>query len=85
MGGQGKGDKTLVFFASVRHAHQLAADFAARGHCAAVLDGRTSNRGEILERFRRGDVELLLNYGVLTEGFDDPSIQCVLLARPNTR
>jgi ATP-dependent helicase IRC3 len=79
-----KGRKTLIFCASVRHAHQLAADFVAKGHCAAVLDGRTRNREEILERFRRGDVELLLNYGVLTEGFDDPSIQCVLLARPTT-
>lgn len=49
-----------------------------------MLDGRTKNREEILERFRRGDVDLLLNYGVLTEGFDDPGIQCVLLARPTT-
>ena len=79
-----RGRKTLAFCSSVRHAHRLAADFAARGHRAAVLDGRTRNRDEILERFRRGDVELLLNYGVLTEGFDDPSIQCVLLARPTT-
>jgi superfamily II DNA or RNA helicase len=79
-----KGRKTLVFCASVRHAHQLAADFVGRGHCAAVLDGRTRNRDEILAQFRRGDLQLLLNYGVLTEGFDDPSIQCVLLARPTT-
>jgi superfamily II DNA or RNA helicase len=79
-----KGRKTLVFCASVRHAHRLAADFASRGHRAEVLDGRTRNREEILDSFRRGDVELLLNYGVLTEGFDDPSIQCVLLARPTT-
>jgi ATP-dependent helicase IRC3 len=79
-----QGRKTLVFCASVRHAHHLAADFAVRGHRAEVLDGRTRNRDEILERFRRGDVDLLLNYGVLTEGFDDPSIQCVLLARPTT-
>ncbi len=79
-----KGRKTLVFCASVRHAHRLAADFASRGHSAEVLDGRTRNREEILDRYRRGDVDLLLNYGVLTEGFDDPSIQCVLLARPTT-
>lgn len=79
-----QGRKTLVFCASVRHAHRLAADFASKGHSAEVLDGRTRNREEILERFRRGDIALLLNYGVLTEGFDDPSIQCVLLARPTT-
>ena len=82
--GRARGRKTLVFCASVRHAHQLAADFDAQGHRAEVIDGRTKNRQEVLQRFRRGDVELLLNYGVLTEGFDDPSIQCVLLARPTT-
>jgi superfamily II DNA or RNA helicase len=78
------GRKTLVFCASVRHAHRLAADFASQGQRTEVLDGRTRNRQEILGRFRRGDIDLLLNYGVLTEGFDDPSIQCVLLARPTT-
>jgi len=78
------GRKTLVFCASVRHAHRLGADFASQGQRAEVLDGRTRNREEILDRFRRGDIDLLLNYGVLTEGFDDPSIQCVLLARPTT-
>lgn len=82
--GKANGRKTLVFCASVRHAHRLAADFTARGHRAEVIDGRTKNRAEILDLFRRGDVELLLNYGVLTEGFDDPGIQCILLARPTT-
>jgi ATP-dependent helicase IRC3 len=78
------GRKTIVFCASVRHAHRLAADFAARGHHAEVIDGRTRNREEVLDRFRRSEVNLLLNYGVLTEGYDDPSIQCVVLARPTT-
>jgi ATP-dependent helicase IRC3 len=82
--GKAQGRKTLVFCASVRHAHRLAADFASKGHRCEVLDGRTRNRDEILERFRRSAVDLLLNYGVLTEGFDDPSIQCILLARPTT-
>jgi ATP-dependent helicase IRC3 len=79
-----EGRKTLGFCASVPHAHHLAVDFTKRGHRAEVLDGRTRNRDELLARFRRGDIGVLLNYGVLTEGFDDPSIECVLLARPTT-
>jgi len=82
--GKANGHKTLVFCASVQHAHRLAADFTSRGHRTEVIDGRTKNREEVLDQFRRGDIDLLLNYGVLTEGFDDPSIQCVLLARPTT-
>ena len=81
---RGLNKKTLVFCANVPHAHQLRADFEARGYSAEVIEGRTKNRKEILRRFRLGDFPVLLNYGVLTEGFDDPSIDCLLLARPTT-
>ena len=81
---KGKGDKTIVFCASVPHAHQLAADFAALGHRTEVIEGRTKDRKELLRRYHWQDFDLLFNYGVLTEGFDEPGITCVLLARPTT-
>ena len=81
---QGKGQKTIVFCASVPHAHQLAADFAALGHRTEVIEGRTKDRKELLRRYHWQDFDLLFNYGVLTEGFDEPGITCVLLARPTT-
>ncbi len=81
---RGAGKKTIVFCASVPHAHQLAADFAALGQRTEVIEGRTKNRGELLRRYHWKDFDLLLNYGVLTEGFDEPGIDCVLLARPTT-
>ena len=81
---KGRNKKTLVFCASVLHAHQLASDCSALGYRAEVIEGRTKNREEVLGRFRKGELDLLMNYGVLTEGFDDPSIECLLLARPTT-
>ena len=81
---QGKGQKTIVFCASVPHAHQLAADFATLGHRTEVIEGRTKDRKELLRRYHWEDFDLLFNYGVLTEGFDEPGILCVLLARPTT-
>ncbi len=81
---RGQGKKTIVFCASVPHAHQLAADFAALGHRTEVIEGRTKDRKELLRRYHWEDFDLLFNYGVLTEGFDEPGITCVLLARPTT-
>lgn len=79
-----RGKKTLGFCASVAHAHQMAEDFTVAGYRAAVIDGRTRNRDEILETFRAGGLDVLFNYGVLTEGFDDPAIECLLMTRPTT-
>ncbi len=81
---RGQGKKTIVFCASVPHAHQLSADFAALGHRTEVIEGRTRDRKELLRRYHWEDFDLLFNYGVLTEGFDEPGITCVLLARPTT-
>ncbi len=79
---KGRNKKTLAFCAGVEHAHQLASDFCAYGITAEAIDGRTTNRKKILERFKSGKIEVLTNYGVLTEGFDDPKIECILFARP---
>jgi hypothetical protein len=49
-----------------------------------MREGRTKERAVLLRRFDRCDYDVLFNYGVLTEGFDDPSIECLLLARPTT-
>ncbi|HYX36920.1 MAG TPA: helicase-related protein [Oligoflexus sp.] len=63
---------------------ELAKDFSRAGIGARHITGYTKNRDEILEAFRSGDLQVITNFGVLTEGFDDPSIECVLLARPTT-
>jgi superfamily II DNA/RNA helicase len=62
----------------------LATDFSALGVSAEKIDGKTKNRGEILKRFADGEIQVLTNYGVLTEGFDDPTVECILMARPTT-
>ena len=80
----GAGKKTIAFCAGVGHSHHLAADLKAQGVTAQPIDGRTKDRAAVLAAFRRGEIQVLANYGVLTEGFDEPSVQCILLARPTT-
>lgn len=81
---QGAGKKTLVFCAGVEHARHLADDLRGLGVRAETIDGKTKDRDRLLARFQAGDIQVLTNYGVLTEGFDEPSITCILMARPTT-
>jgi superfamily II DNA or RNA helicase len=81
---QGVGKKTIVFCAGIEHATSLATDFQSLGIRAEKIDGKTKERQELLRRFREGELQVLTNYGVLTEGFDDPEVRCVLMARPTT-
>lgn len=80
------GDRpTLVFTASVRHAHELAAVLNRyRDKCAMAVDGTTptEQRQDIIRDFSEGKLQLLCNCAVLTEGFDAPNCAAVVMGRP---
>lgn len=79
------GDKrTIVFAAGVDHAHQICDLFVKEGIAAATVTGETpaDERTTILEKFSQGELKVVVNVGVLTEGFDEPSVQGIILARP---
>lgn len=74
----------LVFAASVPHAEILAAVLAGSGIPAASIDAYTParERRRLIERFRIGDVRVLTNYNVLSQGFDAPKVGAVYVTRP---
>lgn len=76
--------KGVAFTPTVATAHKLAAELVARGIPAEALDGTTPSdlRAAILARLKTGQTQVVVNCGVLTEGFDEPSISCVVVARP---
>jgi len=76
--------KTLAFCADVQHAKDIAAMFKAAGIPSAVLHGKTDidERRSILQAFEAGEIRVLTNCGVLTEGFDSPQVDSILLCRP---
>jgi len=82
---QAAGRPTLVFCASVRHAHELAAmiDSYAPGAVAAV-DGETpiEQRLTLIKQFKSGEIQFLCNAQLFIEGFDSPNCACVAIARP---
>jgi superfamily II DNA or RNA helicase len=76
--------KCIVFACDVAHSHALAQEFIDAGHPAAAVDGKMKDgdRKEVLNRFREGSIKLLVNCNVLIEGYDDPSAEGVVFARP---
>jgi superfamily II DNA or RNA helicase len=78
------GLSTIAFTVDVAHAHAMAETFRADGVPAEAISGETprEDRRAILERYRRGTVEVLCNCMVLTEGTDLPRTRCILHAKP---
>lgn len=74
----------VVFAGSVKHSKELCARFKRRGIKAAHLDADTDphERVAMLEGLRTGAIEVVCNFGVLTEGWDLPALGAVIIARP---
>jgi superfamily II DNA or RNA helicase len=74
----------LVFATSVDHAFLLAALLSAAGVRAQAISGQTDvgARRHYIREFREGRIRVLTNYGVLTTGFDAPSIRALYVTRP---
>lgn len=78
-------DRPALFFGTdVTHASSLQKALVARGVRAAVVTGKTGekDRLKILAGFRGGDLDALVGIDVLTEGYDEARVGCVVMARP---
>ncbi len=75
---------TLIFATSVEHAKTVAALLSSAGVRSRAVSGgtETSVRRDIVERFRAGQIDVLVNYGVFREGFDAPRTRVIIVARP---
>lgn len=79
-----QGRKALVFTSGVALAHAMTAAFTDAGIAVAAVDGTMplEDRRRVLAAFQRGDLQVVSNCAVLTEGFDEPSIDGIIIARP---
>ena len=76
--------KTVVFAVNVAHSQNLCDEFVKSGVKAEHIDGGTPKdvRDEILAKLDRGEIEVVCNCMILTEGWDQPAVSCIVLARP---
>lgn len=78
------GKQTIVFAASVEHSKRVCEAFKAAGYTSAHLDGKMpkNERKAVMDRFRRGEVQILTNYEIISEGLSVDGCECCILLRP---
>jgi superfamily II DNA or RNA helicase len=74
--------RVIVFVPSVNEARIFASLCNQRGVASDFVSGMCSDRREKIARFRSGETKLLTNCILMSEGFDLPAIDCVVLLRP---
>lgn len=72
--------QTLIFAASVKHAQAIA----ERIDGAVAVTAATKDRADIIERFTRREIPVLVNCMIFTEGTDMPLVETVMIARPTS-
>ena len=77
--------KTILFAGSVAQCRMFVKEFKSRGVKSRMLTGSTKvkERQDIYSQFANNEYQVLINVNVLTEGFDQPDIKTVVLARPS--
>lgn len=74
--------KTVVFLPLVKTSQKFRDILSERGFRAAEVNGESADRAEILQDFDSGKYNVLCNSMLLTEGWDCPSVDCVIVLRP---
>ncbi len=76
-----KGRKTVVFTPLIATSKKMVAMLKEQGFCAEEVNGESTNRADILDRFDQGKIDVLCNSMLLTEGWDCPSVDCIVVLR----
>lgn len=74
--------KTVVFLPLVKTSQKFRDILNAKGFKAAEVNGESNDRTEVLQDFENGEYNVLCNSMLLTEGWDCPSVDCVIVLRP---
>lgn len=73
--------RSMVFLPLVEISKRFASMLCDRGLSAAHVDGASKDRAKSVEAFKRGDVQILCNSLLFTEGFDVPEVSCIVNLR----
>lgn len=82
MAGHCRGRKTVVFLPLIATAEKFRDILNGHGFRAAMVSGQSRDRREVLEDFAAGQYDVLCNSMLLTEGWDCPAVDCVVVLRP---
>lgn len=77
-----QGRKTVVFLPLIATSQKFCRMLNEAGLSAAEVNGNSEDRAEILSDFENGRYQVLCNSMLLTEGWDCPSVDCIVILRP---
>ena len=77
-----RGRKTVVFLPLVKTSQKFRDILNSRGFRASEVNGDSKDRAEVLQDFAAGAYDVLCNSMLLTEGWDCPSVDCIVVLRP---
>ena len=77
-----KGRKTVVFLPLVATSQKFRDMLADEGFRATEVNGESDDRKQVLEDFHAGKYDVLCNSMLLTEGWDEPAVDCIVCLRP---
>ncbi len=77
-----KGRKTVVFLPLIKTSQKFRDILNEKGLRAAEVNGDSVDRKETISRFEAGEYDVLCNSMLLTEGWDCPAVDCVVVLRP---
>ena len=80
----GKDRKGIVYAINISHALKITKLYQENGVKAIAIDSKTpaTERQQDIEAFKKGDIQVLVNVDIFSEGFDCPDVEFVQLARP---
>lgn len=79
-----EGKKGIIYAINIVHAKHICEEYKKAGYVAVSIDSKTpaAERKELVEKFRKGKIDIIVNVDIFSEGFDCPDIEFIQLARP---
>ena len=79
-----EGKKGIIYAINIVHAKHICEEFKKAGYTAVSIDSKTpaAERKELVGKFKKGQIDIIVNVDIFSEGFDCPDIEFIQLARP---
>ena len=79
-----EGKKGIIYAINIVHARHICEEYQKAGYNAVSIDSKTpaAERQELVKNFKRGEIDIIVNVDIFSEGFDCPDIEFIQLARP---
>lgn len=79
-----EGKKGIIYAINIVHAKHICKEYEKAGYKAVSIDSKTpaGERKELVDKFRKGEIDIIVNVDIFSEGFDCPDIEFIQLARP---